>query len=371
MSIDNGHLTEVLASMAPGIGDLTYGTTEWVEAAQSVLDTHAHILAESLEDSPSFKICVVGHNPPAYLHLGRPIAWHCSIQKSNVEVNTGELSASDCDLKIVGDHSIISNIARIVYHGNDPQVVVAARERLAKLSRWEIQGSTPKDNAVNALLRKFHDSMAHRTMPRFVFMTPEWVSSARYILSTRVASEKYAEGVKDVVFTFSEEFTDTPEYAFPDGTHGGFWVLCDHGEITVGAGPLPKELEPADMLTKGKYTPVVPVGRTVNAALTDEEKVMQGEYSKSAFKRDEHTQEFPVQQSMPSGRGPMPPELGRVFMVLHDELSMRTSSELPSDFDAGVKADWATSQPFDRDPSFDKSWIKYDTYDIYGNIRET
>ncbi|MEM7385799.1 MAG: DUF1553 domain-containing protein, partial [Verrucomicrobiota bacterium] len=33
-----------------------------------------------------------------------------------------------------------------------------------------------------------------------------------------------------------EEFTNTPKYAFPDGSHGGFWVRCDHGQLTVGAG---------------------------------------------------------------------------------------------------------------------------------------
>ena len=206
-------------------------------------------------------------------------------------------------------------------------------------------------------------------MPRFVFMTPEWVCSARHILSSRAISDKYANGIKNVVFTFSEEFTDTPSYAFPDGSHGGLWVLCDHGEITVGAGPLPEELEPADMLNKGKYAPVVPVSRTVNGAMTDDERFQQAEYSKIAFAREEETQQYPVQQSNPSGRGPMPPELGMVFMVLHDELSKRTSGELPSDFDSTIKPEWAASQEFDRDPSFDASWLKYDTYDIYGNVR--
>ena len=87
-------------------------------------------------------------------------------------------------------------------------------------------------------------------------MTPEWVASARHILSERAASAKYAHGIKDVVYTFSEEFTETPRYAFPDGSHGGFWVRCDHGAITVGAGPLPEELGPADGLTKGPYSRV-------------------------------------------------------------------------------------------------------------------
>ena len=368
MAIDRGHLSEVLATTAQGIGDLTYGTPEWVEVAKSVLEAHVGNLSQSLEAASPFTICVVGYNPPAYLHLKGPIAWHGTLEGTNVSVGSGELDAGQCDVKIVGDHSIISNIARVVYHGNDPQLVSAARERLAKLSRWENSGEFPSHTVLNALIRKFHDSMAHRTMPRFTFMTPEWVSSARHILSSRAVSEKYAEGIKDVVFTFSEEFTDTPKYAFPDGSHGGFWMLCDHGEITVGAGPLPNELESADMLTKGKYTPVVPVGRTVNAAMTEDEKMQQADYSKLAFKRDGETGHFPVQQTNPSGRT-MPPELGRVFMVLHDELSKRTSSELPSDFDASVKPEWATTQEFDRDASFDASWLNYDVYDIYGNKR--
>ena len=127
MFVDNGHLTEVLATMARGIGDLTYGATEWIEAARSVLSTHATSLADSLEDMTPFTICVVGHNPPAYLHLGEPIAWHCTIDQANISVGFGELDVDRCDLKIAGDHSIISNIARVIYHGNDPQIVAAAR----------------------------------------------------------------------------------------------------------------------------------------------------------------------------------------------------------------------------------------------------
>ena len=66
----------------------------------------------------------------------------------------------------------------------------------------------------------------------------------------------------------------TREYAVgqADGSHGAFWVRCSCGAITVGAGPLPEELEPADRLTKGVYTPVVPVGRTVNTAMSAEEQ---------------------------------------------------------------------------------------------------
>ena len=217
-------------------------------------------------------------------------------------------------------------------------------------------------------MRQLHDAMAVRTMPRFTFMTPEWVSTARYIVSTRAANANYAPGIMDVDFTFSEEFTDTPSYAFPDGRHGGFWVHCSQGQVTVGAGPLPEHLEPADLLTKGMYTPVVPVGRTVNAAMTDEEQAEQKTYSAAAFKFDKEAGRYPVEQTQPSGKGPMPPGLGRVMMVLHDDLSKRTSSELPCDFDDTLKPEWPSPQAFDRDPGYE-SWVTYDEFDIYGNPR--
>ena len=176
------------------------------------------------------------------------------------------------------------------------------------------------------------------------------------------------DGIKDVEFKFSEEFTDTPRYAFPDGSHGGFWVHCEHGQVTVGAGPLPKELEPADSLLKGPYTPVVPVGRTVNAAMTEDEKAEQGAYSKAAFAPDKETKQPIIGRSSPTGKS-FPPGLGRVMMVLHDELSKRTSGELPSDFDKSIKPEWATPQGFDRQPDYDPSWILYDHVDIYGKPR--
>ena len=209
--------------------------------------------------------------------------------------------------------------------------------------------------------------MAVRTMPRFTFMTPEWVSSARYIISTRATNPKYAPGILDTEYKFSEEFTDTPAYAFPDGSHGGFWVHCSQGQVTIGAGPLPENLQPADKLTKGSYTPVVPLGRTVNAAMTEEDKAEQKTYSSKAFTKDENGR-YPVEQTLPSGKGPIPDALGRVMGVLHDELSKRTSGELPCDFDNTVKPEWASPQAFDRDPGYE-SWVNYEKFDIYGNPR--
>lgn len=356
----------VLAAMADGIGDLTFASAEWVEAAQEALTAAATKHADGLKDLGQFTLCEVAHNPPAYLHGGATLAWHVTFNGSEVEARVGELPAKDCDLKIQGDHSIMSNLARIQHHGKDPKVVAAAQARLTKLSRWEIEGRLPENKVLGAVLRSLHDTMAVRTLPRFVFMTPEWVSTARHVISTRARMEEYADGINDVVFTFSEEFTDTPRYAFPDGSHGGFWVHCSHGQITVGAGPLPKELEPADFLTKGMYTPVVPVGRTVNAAMTDEEKTEQAAYSATAFRFDEEANRRPVEQTSPSGKGPMPPGLGGVMAVLHDELSKRTSGELPSDYDQTIKSEWAAPQKFDRSPGYDPSWVLYDRFDIYG-----
>lgn len=368
MAIPQGHLTSLLASMPEGIGDHTFGTEPWLKAGGEVLSRLVLASQTQLENAPKFTCCMVGHNPPAYLHLGTPIAWNFTVDRTKIYVRTGELPIDECDVKVVADHSILSNYARILRRGNNPAVANHARERLLRIGRWDVQGQWPEHSALQTLLTEFHDAMASKTMPRFTFMTPEWVSVARYVLTSRSISEKYRDTLKPHSFTFSEEFTHTPKYAFPDGSHGGFWVKCDNGLITVGAGPLPQEHEPADMLTKGMYTPVVPVGRTVNVALTEEDKQAQVEYSKTAFARDAEGN-APVNQSSPSNGGPMPPDLGRVFLPLHDELSKRTSSELPSDFDTGLDKRWTQPQVFDRDPSFDKSWLRYDEFDIYGNPR--
>ncbi|MCY3811419.1 MAG: hypothetical protein OXH15_06465 [Gammaproteobacteria bacterium] len=369
MSIGVGHHSLLLAAMADGVGDLTFASAEWVRHAGDALAVAVEKHGSGLADLDAFTFCEVAHNPPAYLAVGGPLAWHARFEGAEVTVATGELAANACDLKVEADHSIMSNLARLEYQGRNPVVVAAARQRLMKLTRIEMHGELPSHPVLGVVLRDLHDAMAPRTMPRFVFMTPEWVSSAREILTARATSAKYADGIKEVVYTFSEEFTDTPEYAFPDGSHGGFWVHVNHGQITVGAGPLPTEHEPADHLTKGVYTPVVPVGRTVNAAVTDADKAEQATYSKAAFRRDSASGAFPVQQTSPSGRGPMPDDLGRVFLPLHDELSKRTSGELPADFDESIRDEWATPQHFDRRPDYDPSWLNYDEVDIYGNAR--
>ena len=368
MQLAAGHHSTVLAAMADGIGDLSFASAEWVACAAEVLGGLTARHAASLEDLGTFTLCEVAHNAPVHLHAGSTFAWNARFDGATVRVAQGELAAEACDFKVEGDHSIMSNLGRLQYHGRNPAIVADAQARLTKLSRWEIHGTVPSHPVLGVVLRSLHDAMAPRTLPRFVFMTPEWVASARHVLSERAASAKYADGIKDVAYTFSEEFTETPRYAFPDGTHGGFWVRCDHGAVTVGAGPLPKELGPADALTKGPYGRVIPVGRTVDAAMTDDERKQRDAYSKIAFRPPEGGQP-PVQQSSPSGKGRMPQALMRVFAVLHDELSKRTSGELPVDYEPDLRDEWAQPQPFDRHADYDPTWVRYNAVDIYGNPR--
>ena len=101
--------------------------------------------------------------------------------------------------------------------------------------------------------------------------------------------------------------------------------------------------------------------------MTEEEREEQNAYTQQAFRFDKELNLRPAEQTQPSGRGTMPPELGRVFLPLHDELSKRTSGELPSDYDASIPAKWGTPQQFDRHPAYDPSLLRYDEVDIYGN----
>ena len=366
--LDN-RASNLLAVMPEGIGDLIFGSEEWVATASEEMTKSVEKHARGLSDLGEFTFCEVAHNPPAYLHCENKLSWHAKFSNGSVQVAVGELGTEECDYKMEGDHGIISNFSRILNHGNDPDLVVAAQARLARLSRWEMHGEMSEHPVLGVVLRSMHDAMAYRTVPRFTFMTPEWVSSARHILSSRANSEKYADSIKEIQFTFSEEFINTPNYAFPQGSHGGFGAQFDRGEVAVGAGPLPEHLGLADQLTKGEYVPVVPVGRTVNAVMTEEEKAEQANYRRLAFQADERSGQFPVNQSSPSGKGDMPVELARIFAPLHDELSKRTSGELPSDFDQNVKADWSSPQRFDRPRDYDPTWLRFDRVDIYGNPR--
>ena len=149
-------------------------------------------------------------------------------------------------------------------------------------------------------------------MPRFVWMTPEWTQIARHIVSTRAKMPEYADRIKDEEYRFAEVFTQTPRFAFPDGAASGFWVVCDHGEVTVGFAALPQEYGSPDYLNQLLYTPVVPVGRTVNAAMTDADKAEATAYSDAAFAVDVGEGNLPIRQSDPANNKPFPPGLGAV-----------------------------------------------------------
>ena len=325
MPSDLARPTPPLAAMAEATGELSFASPEWVDAARVAFAKAVSDLAQSCQDPWRFTICKVGHNPPAYLRAGAKVARHAHIDGTTIHVENSGLAADVCDFKVEGDHSILSTLARIQYGDRDPDLVATAKARLNKLSRWKLHGQIPNRPAMRALLASLHDAVAIRTLPRLVFMTPKWASLARYILTSRVALLKYSSGIAGLTFTFSEEFTGTPHYAFPDGVHGGFWARFEHGVVEVGAGPLPADLQPTDALTKGAYTPVVSVGRTVNAAMSDQDRADQEAYRKAAFRLDKLAGQAPISRTTPSGRGPMLPELGRIFLSLHDELSKRTS----------------------------------------------
>ncbi|MCY3857968.1 MAG: hypothetical protein OXG25_03570 [Gammaproteobacteria bacterium] len=367
MTIANGSVSTLTAAMPESIGDLTFATKEWVDAARDILSDEVERYRDQLQDVGRHSFSQVAHNAPTHLHVGNTLAYTVIFENGGAEIVAEELPDDQCDMKMTGDHSLMSNMARLVFQGKDPKVLDAARNRLFSLGRWQMFGTQPPETVLHSIWQAVNDTMAERTMPRFVFMTPEWVSNARAILTTRAQSEKYRDGIKTVDFTFSEEFTHTPEYAFPDGSHGGFWVRCRQGKLTVGAGPLPEDSQPADMLTKAMYAPVVPVGRTVVANMTDAEKEAQDGYQRVAFRFDKELNVRPAEQTQPSGRGPMPPDLGRVFLPLHDELSKRTSGELPSDYDKSIPSKWGDPQIFDRHPDYDPGLLRYDEVDIYGN----
>merc|ERR1712232_197562 len=137
---------------------------------------------------------------------------------------------------------------------------------------------------LRAVLLQFHDTMAPRTIPRIPWMSADWVTIAREIITTRAAcpklgsSPKYSPRLTEFRYQFVETFTGPPVYVKQDGAACGFWVVADHGRVTVGEGSFPEEHGEADMLTKGQYIPNLGGGRTVNAALDEEEKKLLAEY---------------------------------------------------------------------------------------------
>jgi hypothetical protein len=356
-------VSALLAVFADGAGDLSYGSPEWVEALGEALTAEAAKHAEALSDLGEFTFCAVAHNAPAFLHTGNTVAYNVKFVGSTVEARVGELPADACDYKVEGDHSLMSNRARIQRHGNDPALIAKAEARLNTVGKWVITGAPSEHAALQAVARSASDTMAVRTLPRFVWMSPEWVESARRLLSAR--AEEFADEIVDGEFLFNEVFTHPPAFAFPEGGDSGFWVRLSHGEVTVGYGVAPEEFGNVNYYNQVKFTPVVPVGRTVEAAMTDAEKEEKAAYRKVAFGVD-MGENKPLRTLE---KKPFPPGLSKVFGDLHDDLSLRSSGELPADYDKSVREEWAKPYAFDRDPAYDPSWLLYDTFDIYGNPR--
>ena len=349
------HIEQAKQVMAEGPGEICYASADWVKAAQALLPKVVSSMSDDLKVLDNSVLCIVAHNAPIWLRVGSKLAW--GIRVSNGEASLFEGEPDDCNFKIEGDHSILSNLSRIVKHDETGREVAA---RYTKQTRLVTSPGVELPPAMKKLNEALHQKMAEKTYPRYVFMTPEWAGLARLMIS--VGAKRNAADLKEVSFTFSEEMYGGPAWAFPDGESGGFWVRCDQGAVTIGSGVLPTELGPADTYTIAPWMVVTPLGRTVNAVMTDEEKEEQAQYIKSAFSKDLGMERVRVTQH--SG-DPMPAALVKSFGDLHDELSKRTAGPAASDYDASLPDAWDVPA-FDRNPDYDKSWLLYDSVNIYG-----
>ena len=333
--------------------------------------------AAGLSATGAFTLCEVGHNAPAHMHAGPKLAWYARVDTAHrrVECAPVELPAAECDFKLQGDHSAMSNLARVVNAGRDPAIVREAQRGGMAVGRFRVHGAAPAPGtALGALLRQLHDEMAPRTLPRWAYMSPPWVAVAREIILQRCRQAEYAGKLAGEAFVFAEEFRGTPLYVSPDGVPAGFRVACTGTAVpTVGYGPAPAAHGLPDVKTAGEYAAVVPVGRTVVANYSDEDRAEASEYSRTALAKAlaREGQRSVVSTFSPSKSGrKMPAALTGVLAALHDDISRRTSGELPSDYHpaaATTPAEWSTPQRFDRHPGYDPSWLRYDKVDIYGN----
>ena len=87
----------LLAVMPEGIGDLTFGSEEWVSVASDEMALAVNKHKNGLSDLGEFVFCEVAHNPPAYLRSGEKLAWYARFYNGSVEVAAGELDDQDCD----------------------------------------------------------------------------------------------------------------------------------------------------------------------------------------------------------------------------------------------------------------------------------
>ena len=121
MDVGEGNHSVVLSAMADGIGSLTFATEEWVAVAAERLGALVDQHAPGLADLGAFTLCEVAHNAPAHVHAGASLAWHMRLDGATTTVAAGELPAGECDLKIEGDHSIMSNVGEFGCKAATPQ----------------------------------------------------------------------------------------------------------------------------------------------------------------------------------------------------------------------------------------------------------
>ena len=69
-------------------------------------------------------------------------------------------------------------------------------------------------------------------------------------------------------------------------------------------------------------------------------------------------------QQVKEGSTEMPAAMGMLMLPMHEELSLRSSGECVSDFD--VTVDDGGAPRFDRSPEYERTWLRYDKVDIYG-----
>ena len=107
----------IIASMADGIGELSFAGRLGSQS-KTEMDI-CHSLHRAALGDVTFSLCEVAHNPPRYLDCGNKVSWHVIFENGRVSVASGLLDRAD--LIIEGDHSVLSNLARVQHTGRDPR----------------------------------------------------------------------------------------------------------------------------------------------------------------------------------------------------------------------------------------------------------
>jgi hypothetical protein len=200
------HIEQAKQVMAEGPGEICYASAEWIKAAEASLPEVVSSMSDDLKNLDNYVLCIVAHNAPIWLRVGSKLAWGIRVANGEASLFEGELD--ECDLKIEGDHSILSNLSRIVKHDDTGREVAA---RYTKQTRLVATPGVELPPAMKKLNETLHHKMAEKTFPRYVFMTPEWAGLARLMISA--GAERNAEDLKEVSLTFSEEMYGGPAWA--------------------------------------------------------------------------------------------------------------------------------------------------------------